>query len=109
MGFTGMEAGVLSAYHARYASQGFPAPDQVQFLSREETGGGKYIKISSSSLVEVPDGYLYLPDCFIELDDLDDGMSPVVIIKNRRLDTLEFIVNGEQDWGGGEGGWKLVC
>lgn len=72
---TELETWVLSAFHARYASFGFPDPARFDVLSRENTGAGRYTKISSEALVELPDGYHYLPNCYIQIDELSDGAS----------------------------------
>lgn len=105
---TGMESALLRRFWELYGSYGFPVPDQVIFVGRKDTGGGRYLTLASDSELHMKDGYYDLGGAFVELDCLQDGLMAVVAVENSRLRCLEITPYGDVGWNGDEAGWRVV-
>jgi hypothetical protein len=103
-----LETAVLERFYDLYRAQGFPAADSIRAISRENTGGGRYIQLECSDRVQLPDGYIDLAGSFIEMKDLPNGMMAVVLVKDNRVAILELTVYGGDHWDGEERDWRIV-
>jgi hypothetical protein len=104
---TPLESALLNEFHALYGSEGFPRPEQVSLLSRQNTGGGRYVDLSSPSTAMNRDGYLDLGGKFVEIDGVPNGLMAVVLISDGQPKILELTVYGGDHWDGAERRWAL--
>jgi hypothetical protein len=104
---TALESALLSEFHTLYAKVGFPHPQQVRVLSRDNTGSGRYVELSSPGATLQRDGYFDLGGKFIEMEGVPNGMMAVVLIVQGQPKTLELTVHGEDGWDGTEHQWAL--
>jgi hypothetical protein len=104
---TALESALLNEFHTLYAREGFPHPEQVSLLSRENTGGGRYVDLSSPGAAMKRDGYLDLGGKFIQIDGVPNGLMAVVLISDGQPKILELTVYGGDHWDGAERQWAL--
>jgi hypothetical protein len=103
-----LEAAVLDRFHKLYQAQGFPPAESIGVLRRQNTGGGRYVDLECDTPVRLDDGYVDLGGSFIEMKGVPNGMMAVVLVKNGRVNTLEFTVYGGDFWSGEESAWRLA-
>src|ERR1700758_790446 len=102
---TALESALLAEFHALYAQDGFPHPAQIALLSRDNTGAGRYVRLSSPDSPLKRDGYFDLGGKFIDIEGVPNGMMAVVLVTDGQLKTLELAVYGEDNWDGIERRW----
>jgi len=98
----------LAAFHEIYKDRGFPSPDRVHVLHRENTGSGRYVDLDSADTTQLDNGYLDLSGRFIEMTGVPNGLMAVARIKDYRLQQIEISVYGEDPWDGEERDWRIV-
>jgi hypothetical protein len=104
---TELESALLREFHTLYARQGFPHPEQISLLSRKNTGGGRYVNLSSAGAAIMRDGHLDLGGKFVEIDGVPNGLMAVVLISDGQPNILELTVYGGDHWDGTERKWVL--
>jgi hypothetical protein len=103
-----LETAVFSRFHEIYGESGFPPPESISVMRRENTGAGRYVDLKSDACIQSNDGYLDLDGCFIEMKGVPNGVMAVVLVKDCHLVTLELTVYGGDSWNGNECEWKIV-
>lgn len=104
---TTLESALLSEFHTLYAEEGFPRPKDIAILSRDNTGGGCYVALSSPGAAMTRDGYIDLGGKYIAIEGVPNGMMAVVLIREGRPTILELTVYGGQHWDGVERPWAV--
>lgn len=102
-----LEAALLGVFYGLYGKDGFPHFNDISVLKRENTGGGRYVTLSSPSLSTLADGYLDLGGRFIEMEGIPNGMMAVVAVRDGKVVELEIAVYGGYSWDGEERAWQL--
>ena len=102
-----LEIALLSEFHALYGANGFPSPSEVVVVSRDNTGGGRYVQVSASNRVTLKDGYYDLGGKFIQMQGVPNGMMAVARIVESDLLGIEITVYGGDYWDGKERAWSL--
>jgi|GEM_PF-1694008 len=105
---TNMEAEILEILHELYAGSGFPCAENIQVISRRNTGAGRYVHLNSEVTVDLPNGPYDMGGRFISNDQAKDGMMAVVYIDNKKLKYLEISTYGNVSWDGNEDKWCFV-
>ncbi len=100
-------AALLRRFYDLYGNDGFPHPSAISILARENTGGGRYVTLSSSSPVFLPDGHIDLGGKFMDKEGHPNGMKAVIAIRNGRAAEMEIAVYGGDHWDGEERAWVL--
>ena len=103
-----LETALLAVFHELYNDQGFPFPEAIRVLRRENTGGGRYVDLESVKHVQLDDGHIDLGGRYIEMSGLPNGLMAVVLIKNNRIQQIELAVYGGDFWDGEERDWSIV-
>ena len=103
-----LEGAVLDCFHQLYQSKGFPQVSSIRVRRRENTGGGRYVELASDQQSQLDDGYVDLGGRFIEMGGVPNGLMAVVLVKDGRVQVLEFTVYGGDFWDGEEREWKIV-
>ena len=103
-----LENAVLDCFHQLYQAQGFPQASSIGILRRENTGGGRYVELACDQRSQLDDGYIDMGGGFIEMSGLQNGMMAVVLVKDGRVQVLEFTVYGGDLWDGEEREWKII-
>lgn len=103
-----LESALLTVFHKEYRERGFPSPTEVRVISRENTGAGRYSKLSSTAHISGPDGVLDMNGKYIQMEGLPHGMAAVVSIRRGAIDQLEIAVYGEESWDGVERRWSIL-
>ncbi len=102
-----LERAILTRYYDAFSDQGFPSPDSIGVLARENSGAGRFVDLQAP-LTSISQHACGLPDDIgIEMEGLANGLGFVLFIENGRLDMLEFHTYGE-DWDGEERPWRFV-
>ena len=99
---TSLESALFREFHVLYSQDGFPPPQEISILKRENTGAGRYLTLSSTRASGLEDGYLDLGGKFIEMQGIPNGMMAVAIIANGSVTQLEIAVYGGDPWDGSE-------
>jgi len=105
---TEFESALLALFHKLYRQQGFPSPEAIRVLGRENTGGGRYVDLVCWDRVDLEDSYVDMAGRYISMKSLPNGMMAVVQIKNHRVIRLELTVYGGDFWDGNEKDWSIV-
>jgi hypothetical protein len=105
---TALESELLALFYELYGHQGFPPPQEIRVLSRENTGGGRYVELECRDDVKLHDVYLDMGGRYISMKSLPSGMMAVVQIKNHKVSLLELAVYGGDHWDGTEKDWAIV-
>lgn len=103
-----LERALLEQFHDLYCTRGFPSPNEVQVLRRENTGGGRNVSLSAEATLTGDDGYLDMGGRFVEMEGVPHGLMAVVSIANSKVDQLEIAVYGDASWNGDESKWAIV-
>jgi len=104
---TALESALLREFHALYRKDGFPDPQMIVLTKRENTGGGRYVDLSSPNAHLTSDGYLDLGGKYIEMEGVRNGMMAVVLVSEGSPSLLEITVYGGDAWDGRERQWTL--
>jgi len=102
-----LERALFAEFYALYAESGFPSPEDISVLSRENTGGGRYVRVTSSSPTSLADGYYDLGGKFIEMQGLPNGLMAVARVLRGGLREMEIAVYGGDYWDGVERAWSI--
>jgi hypothetical protein len=108
MDATPLEAALIQEFHWLYADSGFPRPESLRVVGRENTGAGRYVALACECDSVMPDGYLDLAGGFVEIDAVPDGLMAIVRIEAGRPVEIEIAVYGEEHWDGVEGTWTIT-
>jgi hypothetical protein len=103
-----MEVAVLRAFHEAYRDVGFPQPEAIAVERRQNTGAGRYLDLDSMAELGIDDGYLDLPDRYIRMSGVPNGLMATVAVEGGKLRQLEFAVFGDDSWDGEERTWAIV-
>jgi hypothetical protein len=101
-----LERALLAVLHELYVSQGFPPPEKIRVLRRENTGVGRFVDLHANVQTEMDDGYYDLGGHYIEMEGVHAGMSAVIRIGRHMLEQLEIAVYGDEPWDGEEHRWS---
>jgi hypothetical protein len=82
--------------------------DAVSVLSRENTGAGRYTYLADGHEQALPDGSYSAQGRMIELPGVRNGLGFVVEVSSSRISHIEFFTFGNDEWNGGEQGWKVI-
>ena len=104
---TELESALLDEFHLLYAEDGFPHPQQIALMSRDNTGAGRYVELSASGATMKRNGYLDLGGKYIEIEGVPNGMMAVVLITEGQPQILELTVYGGDNWDGIERRWAI--
>lgn len=104
---TALESALLDEFHALYAKDGFPDPQQIGLMSRDNTSCGRYVELSASGAAMKRNGYLDLGGKYIEIEGVPNGMMAVVLITEGHPKVLELTAYGGDNWDGTECRWAL--
>ena len=105
---TSLESSVLEVFCAQYEGEGFPSVHEIFVVSRQNTGAGRVIKLSSSRPLSCPDGYLDMGGHFIEMSGIEHGLMAVVAVVHSLAAELEIATYGDVAWDGVEREWKII-
>ncbi len=102
-----LEHAILAQYHKAYGVQGFPQPDTIEMLVRENTGAGRFVDLKAP-LTSIAEHACALPDdVTVEMDGVENGLGFMLFVEEGRLDMLElYTVAGS--WDGDERAWRIV-
>lgn len=103
-----LEYGTLRVFHKLYGSAGFPAPQDITVVRRENTGTGRYVELKSDALLTIGDGFLDLGGRYIEMSGVPNGLMAVASVDGGAVTQLEFAVYGNEVWDGQEREWSIV-
>jgi hypothetical protein len=106
---TSLELDLLSRFYARYKQYGFPPVATLRVKSRETSCAGRFTYLEHDGHMSQYDGQLDLGR-YSQLDmrGVSAGFSFSVQLKDGKVDYLEFVVNGDEEWDGSESSWS-VC
>src|SRR5690606_8914429 len=100
---------LLNRFHARYKQYGFPAATELRVISRENSSAGRFTYLEHDGSMPGYDGQLDLGKFSqFEMTGVKYGFSFWVQLKNGKVDYLEFVVNGEEEWDGSESNWTVI-
>lgn len=97
---TDMEIKLLSAMHNRYDQRGFPELELLRVVSRYQTAAGRMVKFSHIGEFDCPDGELFGGQ--LDMPGLEYGATFFLGVAGRKVEYLEILVNGEENWDGEE-------
>jgi hypothetical protein len=103
-----LETALLATFHELYKDRGFPSPERVKVLHRENTGSGRYTDLVSPDKTRLDDGCLDLAGHFVEMSGIPNGLMAVARIRDHQLLQIEMSVYGDDPWDGEEREWKIV-
>lgn len=103
-----MEHALLAAFHQLYGNVGFPTPNEVRVLRRENTGAGRYVDVEAEQRIELDDGFVDLGGQYIEMEGVPNGLMAVARISGHRIHQVEIAVYGDDAWDGEERRWAIV-
>ncbi|CAN0399016.1 unnamed protein product, partial [Phaeothamnion confervicola] len=105
---TPLEYAILSEYYKAFSAQGFPSPDQIEVLERDNTGAGRFVELRPSIATKLQGSTCDLERLkAVEMDGVPLGLGWVLFMKNGSLECLELFTYGG-DWDGEERPWRLV-
>jgi len=105
---TPLELDLLARFHSRYKQYGFPSPGTITVRSRESSRAGRFTYLQHDGCMLRYDGQLNLGHYSqFDMEGVKAGFSFWVQLKNGKVDCLEFVVNGEEEWGGSESSWTV--
>ena len=105
---TPLEFDLMDCFHARYKQVGFPRVASLRVKSRETSCAGRFTYLEHDGLVSQPDGQLGLGRYSqFDMRGVSAGFSFWVQVKDGKIDYLEFIVNGDEEWDGSESSWSI--
>jgi hypothetical protein len=105
---TRLELDLLARFHARYEQYGFPSPAILRVRSRQDSSAGRFTYLEHEGSISRYDGQLGLGRYSqFEMAGVKAGFSFWVQLKNGKVDYLEFVVNGEEEWDGSESSWTV--
>ena len=107
MNATELETALLSEFHALYGARGFPRATEVEVISRENTGGGRYLGVSAPHTAAIDDGHYDLGGKFIQMQGIPHGMMAIAWVRGGQLREIEITVYGGDSWNGEERAWSL--
>lgn len=94
-------------FHGIHAASGFPSPSEVEVISRENTGNGRYVGLRSTGAQPLKDGHYDLGGRYIEIEGVPHGMMAVARAANGRLVEIEIAAYGGYGWDGVERSWSI--
>jgi hypothetical protein len=105
---TALERSILDTYYVRYMERGFPSPEDFIVAGRNNTGNGRYTRLSHPNETSLPEGRLDLGIYGqINMDNIRSGASFWLYVKEHKIIELEIAVNGTERWDGTERHWKI--
>jgi hypothetical protein len=102
-----LETALATVFHELYGDKGFPAPNRIRVLRRENTGAGRYVDVDSDDHIALDDGYVDLGGRYIKMSEVPHGLMAVALIKNHRVRQIEIAVYGVFIWDGIERDWSI--
>ncbi len=105
---TPLELDLLGRFYARYKQYGFPKVASLRVKSRETSCAGRLIYLEHDGYMSDRDGNLGLGRYSqFEMQGVRAGFSFSVQLKDGKVDYLEFVVNGDEEWDGTESSWRV--
>jgi hypothetical protein len=104
---TRLESALLNLFHELHANVGFPPPSDIAIVSRENTGGGRYVALRVARNTEIPDGYYDMGGRLIEMPGIPNGLMAVARVTDGVLAEIEIAVYGGDHWDGSEQEWTF--
>jgi hypothetical protein len=104
---TPLERSLLGIFHQLHGAEGFPSPSEVSVISRENTGGGRYVSLKCADRCELSDGHYDLGGKYIEMAGIPHGMMAVARVAGGHLVEIEIAVYGDYHWDGSEREWSI--
>ena len=102
---TPLEQAILQAYRDTFATKGFPAVDEIEVTTRENTGAGRFVELNSEVTTHLEGRTCDLP-LVVNMDGVEHGLGFVLFLDDGKLDMLElFTFTGS--WDGEERAWSL--
>lgn len=80
--------------------------NQLKVTSREDTGRGRRSQLMDLDNQEVPNGSTIWGQ--IEMEGLESRLNVRLEMKSERLECIEFIASGDEQWDGTEGDWEFI-
>ena len=106
---TPLEADLLALFHVRYEQLGFPSPAAMRVKSRESSSAGRFTYLEHEGCVQLQDGQLDLGRYSqFDMNGLEAGFSFWVQLAHGKVQYLEIVVNGTEEWDGSESGWTVL-
>ena len=106
---TPLELDLLGRFYTRYKQYGFPAVASFRVKSRETSCAGRFTYLENDGYMSDYDGDLGLGKYSqFEMDGVRYGFSFSVQLKDGKVDFLEFVVNGDEEWDGSESDWRVL-
>lgn len=106
---TPLETDLLAHFHVRYGQLGFPSPRVMGVKSRESSSAGRFTYLEHEGCVQLEDGHLGLGQYSqFDMPGLEAGFSFWVQLAHGKVQYLEIVVNGEEEWDGSESGWTVL-
>lgn len=103
-----LERAILTKYHEAYARDGFPKPDEIDVLTRENSGAGRFVDLDGPLTSIVTHACGLLEEIIVEMEGVEQGLGFVLFIEEGRLDMLELYTYGD-NWDGEERAWRFVA
>ena len=103
-----LEAALLQVMHEVHGNAGFPRPQDVQVVQRENTGAGRYVDLVTSNAVGPRGRYYDMGGRYIAMPSVPHGLMAVCKVVNERAMQLEIVVYGVAEWDGDESVWAIV-
>jgi hypothetical protein len=105
---TRLELDLLARFHARYKQYGFPSAATFRVRYRESSSAGRFTYLEHEDCMSHYDGQLGLGRYSqFDMAGVGAGFSFWVQLKNGKVDYLEFVVNGDEEWDGSESNWTV--
>lgn len=102
-----LEHAILVEYHNAFRRQGFPPPEEVDVLVRENSGAGRFVDLKAP-MTSITEHACVLPhEVVIEMDGVENGLGFMMFVQEGRLDMLE-LYTFDGSWDGEERPWRLV-
>jgi hypothetical protein len=105
---TALERSILDTYYKRFMERGFPPPTDFIVVGRNNTGSGRYTRLSHPNETALPEGRLDIGTYGqINMDNIRYGASFWLYVKGHKIFELEIAVNGTEYWDGTERDWEM--
>ena len=105
---TPLELDLLDRFYERYKQYGFPPVAALRVKSRKTSTAGRFTYLEHDGHMSQFDGQLALGRYSqFAMPGVDAGFSCWVQLKGGKVDYLEFVVNGEEEWDGSESSWSV--
>ena len=103
---TPLEIAILNEFYDAFKVGDFPPPDEIDVVSRENTGAGRFTELNCKvkTLLSQPCG----PDIKIEMEGLRHGLGCLMFFEDGVPSSLELHIWGDDSWDGVERPWRIV-